>query len=208
MQEPSLDRPLERLWAGDFGDAYAERNADADRGRAEFWSDVLERLAPTSVLEVGCNVGGNLRWIAESVEPSMVAGIDVNSAALSVLSERLPEVDARLATGRDLPYADESFDLVFTTGVLIHQASGDLEAMMKEIVRCSRRWILCGEYADDHEVEVPYRGQPGALFRRDYGSIYKQLAPSLSLAESGFLPRSAASTWDDLTWWIFEKPAS
>jgi len=205
-RDPALDRPLEQLWAGEFGDSYAQRNADAERGRSEFWSDVIERLAPETVLEVGCNVGGNLRWIAESLGPENVAGVDVNRTAIDQVHDRLPGVDARLATGRALPYDDATFDLVFTTGVLIHQATDDLETMMSEIVRCSRRWVLCGEYADDQEVEIPYRGHSGALFRRDYGGIYQRLFPELRLADSGHLARQAETTWDDVTWWIFEKP--
>jgi hypothetical protein len=74
---------------------------------------------------------------------------------------------------------------------------------MSEIVRCSRRYVLCAEYCADQLTEVPYRGQEGALFKRDYGSLYAEIFPELRLADRGFLSR--ADGWDDVTWWLFGR---
>ena len=60
--------------------------------------------------------------------------------------------------------------------------------MMDEIVRCSRRYVLCGEYRADDLEEVPYRGQEGALFRHDYGRLYQERFPSLRLRRGGLPP--------------------
>jgi pseudaminic acid biosynthesis-associated methylase len=199
------DTPLSELWAGSFGDDYAQRNAEADRGRRPFWQATIERLAPVSALEVGCNVGGNLLWLAEILGAENVAGVDVNERALAAARERVPGADLRLASALELPFADASFDLVFTTGVLIHQSSGDLPSVMSEIVRCSRRHVLCGEYFGDEETEVPYRGERGALFRRDYGGLYARAHPELRLVHEEFLTRGPQSSWDDVTVWVFEK---
>jgi pseudaminic acid biosynthesis-associated methylase len=196
---------LERLWAGAFGDAYSERNARAGRGREAFWRALIERLRPATVLEVGCNVGGNLAWIAPLVGPGKVAGVDVNESALGALRARLPGVDARHASGRALPFDDGGFELVFTIGVLIHQGAEELGPMMREIVRCSGRYVLCGEYFAEEEVEVPYRGMTGALFKRDYGRLYERAFPELAVVDTGTLARADEHTWDDVTWWLLEK---
>jgi spore coat polysaccharide biosynthesis protein SpsF len=206
MTDDAFETTHELLWAGDFGDAYVQRNIEAERGRGDFWDEVVDRLAPASALELGCNVGANLRWLAGRLGTANVAGVDVNAGALAELRGRLPGVDARHASGLDVPFPDESFDLVLTVTVLIHQSGAELEAMMREVVRCSRRWVLCAEYADEREVEVPYRGQREALFRRDYGAIYRRAFPELRLVDTGFLARDPSTSWDDVTWWIFEKP--
>ena len=195
---------LKELWSGEFGDQYVDRNAAADEGRRPFWVERMEKLRPSSVLEIGCNVGGNLVWIAEAVGGERVAGVDVNEKALNILRERVPGVDAREASATALPFEDGSFDLVFTTGVLIHQDPGALEQVMREIVRVSGRYVLCGEYYAEELTEVPYRGQEGALFKRDFGGLYQELFPELELVDEGFLPRGEGS-WDDVTWWVFEK---
>lgn len=195
---------LEGLWSGEFGDDYVERNRAASEGRRPFWEHVLGRIEAASALEIGCNVGGNLRWLAALLGAENVAGVDVNERALEVVRSEVPGVDVRVASARELPFADDSFDLVFTTGVLIHQSPEELPRVMDEIVRASRRYVLCGEYRADELEEVPYRGQRGALYKQDYGALYQERFPQLRLLEEGFLPKSEG-VWDDVTYWVFEQ---
>jgi len=194
---------LEELWAGDFGHAYSERNVAAGTGRNGFWDALLSKYPVRRVLEVGCNTGANLQWIAPHLLPGNAYGIDINHEALARLRERVPDVSAVASTARELPFRDRWFDLCFTTGVLIHQPESTLPLVMAEIVRVSRRFVLCGEYYAPQTVEVPYRGMHGALFKRDYGSLYGELFPELRLIDQGILGR--AEGWDDITWWLFEK---
>lgn len=192
---------LEHLWGGEFGNAYSDRNRGAGERREPFWNSVLADFPATRVLEVGCNTGANLRWLTDASRE--VYGVDVNAAALAELRRTLPDVNAVHGFGRDLPFRDGWFDLVFTMGVLIHQAPDALPLVMGEIVRCSRRFVLCGEYFAEKPTEVPYRGQQGALFKRDFGGLYVSLFPELTLRGGGFLSRDDG--WDDVTWWMFEK---
>ena len=196
-------RRLEALWAGGFGDAYISRNASAAQGRDGFWDAALRKYAPRSVLEIGCSTGPNLAWIARAVVPSCIVGIDISERALRELAAAAPGVRPVLGQARRLPFADARFDLVFTAGVLIHQPDDTLAAVMDEIVRCSGRYVLCMEYFAESRVEVPYRGQSGALFKRNYGRLYGERHPELMLRERGFLPRGQG--WDDVTFWWFEK---
>lgn len=195
---------LEQLWSGEFGDAYVERNRSAGDARETFWRSLLAEFPVRSALEVGCNLGGNLRWIAAVIPAQTTYGVDINLKALDELHRSLPEVNALWSPARDLPFRDRWFDLVFTTGVLIHQPDSTLPLVMAEIVRCSRRYVLCGEYYAEQTVEVPYRGQGGALFKRNYGRIYQELFPELRLRKQSFLGH--AEGWDDVTCWVFEKP--
>ena len=201
--EGSEVKRLESLWSGEFGDQYVHRNAAAEKGREAFWRQLLGSTRPESVLEVGCNLGGNLRWVADAVPEREVFGIDINECALEELRSRLPRVNALWGSARDLPFRDRRFDLVFTMGVLIHQSPAVLPLVMAEIVRCSRRYVLCGEYHADELTEVPYRGHRGALWKRDFGGYYQELFPELVLRDQGFLPRGEGS-WDDVTYWLFE----
>jgi pseudaminic acid biosynthesis-associated methylase len=207
-ERPTTDdadvRRLEALWSEEFGDRYVERNRAASEQREPLWRWLHETHPFTSVLEVGCNLGGNLRWLAELVEPREVWGVDINSRALREARAALPEVNAVYSPARSLPFRDARFELVFSTGVLIHQPPEALPVVMSEIVRCSRRYVLCGEYFADELTEVPYRGERGALFKRDWGALYESLFPELRLLERRFEARG--SGWDDVTFWLFEKP--
>lgn len=195
---------LESLWGGEFGDTYTQRNAAASQGRKAFWEKIVALCAPQRVLEIGCNLGGNLHPLSLFLPQRSLYGIDINEGALAQMrGGELSGVNAVWASARDLPFKDGFFDLTFTMGVLIHQPESSLLEVMNEAVRCSRRYVLCGEYADDSTVEVLYRGETGALFRRPYGALYQQNFPALQLVESGIL--GAEQGFDNVTFWLFEK---
>ena len=195
---------LEALWSGDFGNDYVERNLRAYNERGQFWTSLLRTMRPESVLEIGSNVGGNLQWVTDLVPAKHVTGIDVNRKALEELRESLPGVNGVWSSARELPFADQSFDLVFTMGVLIHQPEESLPAIMDEMVRVSSRYVLCGEYYGEETTEVPYRGYRNALFRRDYGGLFAtRFRGELQLAFSGFL--GTEDGFDNVTWWLFEQ---
>lgn len=194
---------LEALWSGEFGDDYVDRNLGAYSQRAGFWQGLMERYRPTSVLEVGCNVGGNLEWLVPHVPAGRIYGVDINAKAIETIRHRVPSVNAVWSPGRELPFRDRLFDLVFTMGVLIHQPDVTLPLVMSEMVRCSNRFVLCGEYFAADAEEIPYRGVEGALFKRDYGGRFAEMFPELELVDTGFLSRDDG--WDDVTWWLFVR---
>ena len=194
---------LERLWSSDFGDQYVDRNAALDPGRSKFWAEIMTETSPRNVLEVGCNLGGNLAHIANHIDAVQIYGVDVNTKALRTLRAALPDVNAVHSLARCLPFRDRMFDLVFTTGVLIHQPDSTLPLVMAEVVRCSNRYVLAGEYYSVETVEVGYRGETGALFKRDYGRLYQEYCPELRLLRKGFLSKDEG--WDDVTFWLFER---
>lgn len=196
-------RRLEELWAGAFGHAYIERNLNAADGRKPFWEAFLSKYPVESILEVGCNIGANLRWICQIVSDGKTVGMDINHLALRRLRKDLPQVHAIRSQACVLPFRKGSFDLVFSAGMLIHQPHSSLAEVMAEIVRCSRRYVGCIEYFSSECVEVPYRGERRALFKRDYGKLYEQRFPGIRLLERGELTRKQG--WDDVTYWMFEK---
>lgn len=207
------DRP-ETAWRGAFGDAYSARNqvsAASLASRARFFARVLQGapLAPDGrILEVGTNIGMNLATLA-SLGSFALHGVDLNLGALGALG-RDPALAgcARVAQAQaeHLPFADGTMDLVFTCGVLIHVPPARLAHACREIVRVSRRYVLCAEYFSPREEEIEYRGQPGLLFKRDFGAFYLDGWPELTVVDYGFLWRRFE--FDDVNWWLFDKRGS
>lgn len=189
---------LEALWAGAFGDDYTERNRDAGEKRGVFWHELLTEVRPESVLEVGCGSGHNLRWVAMHGIPA--TGVDVNESALAGAARYGATY---LASAGDLPFEDGQFDLTFTAGVLIHQPTETLPKVMAGLVRCASRYVLCLEYFHPWALEVSYRGQAGALFKRNYGALYTNLFPGLRCCRKGYLTQEDG--FDNVTYWLFEK---
>jgi pseudaminic acid biosynthesis-associated methylase len=188
------------LWRGQFGAEYIERNKTADmQALTRMWARMLQSIKPGSILEVGANVGLNLQAI-KTISDASLHAVEPNVIARRHLLESGIMADDGDAS--NLPFKNESFDLVFTSGVLIHVHPDNIYAACREIIRVSKRYVLCSEYFSKVEREVPYRGQSGALFTRDFGKLF--LNQGLQLLDYGFFWTGAGCT-DDLTWWLFDK---
>jgi SAM-dependent methyltransferase len=195
---------LETLWAGEFGNAYVDRNLSAGDARGELWLPLMDELRPGSVLEVGCGVGPNLEWITQRVDAKRVTGADINAKALRLLDRRVPRVRGMNAPARQLPISDRSVEFIFTLGLLMHQPAETLDRVMSEMVRISSRYVFCGEYYDTDTAEDAYLGEERALFRRDYGALFLDLFPhELALVREGQVRPD--DEWDVVTWWLFER---
>ena len=198
-------------WKGDFGDEYTKRNAPLPEvlaARLKMWSRILSTLdgaPPESILEVGANLGLNMRVLRLLTQAALTA-VEPNASARARLVEDgvLPAERVHDAFGARLPFADGAHDLVFTSGVLIHVPPADLAATCREIVRVARRYVLAVEYNSEQPVELPYRNHEGLLFKRDFGQFYLDTCPGLAVRDYGFFWRPATGL-DNLTWWLFEK---
>lgn len=201
----------EQLWRGDFGDSYTDRNAISDDKLAALtnhWSRVLrvtESAPPASILEVGANIGLNLRALRRLTGAELIALEPNAKARQRLVADGVVKSDRAIdGLGNAIPLATGSVDLAFTSGVLIHIHPDNLLATCKELYRVSRRYIACIEYFADKPEEVLYRGHTEALFKRDFGSYYLDQFPDLRVLDYGFTWKRV-STLDNLTWWLFEK---
>jgi ubiquinone/menaquinone biosynthesis C-methylase UbiE len=97
---------------------------------AEFRSHAGQRL-----LEIGCGSGCDLLQFAK--HDAVATGVDIADGHLELAGRRLDR-RAQLvkADGRDLPFADGSFDYVYSHGVIHH--SDEPERIASEILRVLR----------------------------------------------------------------------
>lgn len=199
------------FWRGDFGDNYIERNrpdAENIRPRLQLWSQILSRMAgrpPKSILEVGANVGINLRTLSLLSNAELWAVEPNDKARSQLVSDRIVSQDKVFGgSGAELGLPDQSIDLVFTSGVLIHIHPDDLLDNCRQMHRVSRRYIGCIEYFSDSPVELKYRDHANKLFKRDFGGFWMDNFPDLQLVDYGFAWKRMTGL-DNLTWWLFEK---
>ncbi len=186
------DLRMEVVWSGGYGDDYFDEVHDTEH-RAKFWTQLLDSYPGIqTALEVGCGKGVNLAYLKDRAE---VHGIDINQKALDSVSEGIP---THLCSATDLPFEDESFDLVFTAGVLLHAPPLELPLQMAEVVRCSSRYVLALEYAG--ECVRFWRHHAEGVWHRNYGELYEGLG--LKLLDAGEVDEDS---WKGVTWWMFEK---
>jgi SAM-dependent methyltransferase len=105
-------------------------------GFKEYASLIVRTFRPQRVLEVGCATGiivNNLRNL----------GIDVTGIDISEYATRNAVCDSVLrASAADLPFADDSFDVVFGCHCIEHIPPFLLDRTIEEQARVSRRWVF------------------------------------------------------------------
>ena len=80
----------EKFWQGDFGKEYIERNMSTNLigANTSFFSKIISRTGSlSSVLELGCNIGMNLKAIRKLLPECALTGVEINPDAASILNE-------------------------------------------------------------------------------------------------------------------------
>lgn len=182
-------------WSGDFGKEYTDRNAfsleELDTlykskygvTRTELNQRFLEGMDRSiRVLEVGSNVGNQLLCL-QSMGFVNLYGIELQSYAVELSKARTKRINIIEGSAFDIPYKDGYFDLVFTSGVLIHINPDDLNTAMREIYRCTSEYIWGFEYYADKYSEIPYRGRRNLLWKADFAKLYQDEFRDLELVK-------------------------
>lgn len=112
-------------------------------GHAEYrlMSNELTLPAEGRVLDVGCGTGWFTRQLA-ALPGLQVTGIDLDADSLAFARSRDARSTYLLADALALPFADNSFDQVFSVAALCFTT--DWQKAVSEIVRVTRRRFAIG----------------------------------------------------------------
>jgi len=194
-----------------FGRQYYDKRKDPIGG---FWNSQIESPAMSrildplvkekNILDAGCGAGAFTARIAERAQSCV--GIDISTTMISIARENHPNVKFQVASLADLPFDDQTFDLVYSSLVLHYFQ--DLKTPLKEIYRVLKpqgSFVLSIHHpfteviiAND-EAGVPFKvgkyfhqdkyewGMAGMLLE-SYHHTFQNI--SLAARETGFMIRS------------------
>ena len=180
-------------WGGEFGKEYTERNAISlskldDLYRKNYGvtrTELNERFLKgidrsIMILEVGSNIGNQLLYL-QKMQFYNLYGIEFQCQAVELSKSNTKSINIVQSTVFDIPYRNRFFDLVFTSGFLIHINPSDINIAMKEIHRCARRFIWGFEYYADEYTEIIYRGNRNLLWKANFARMYLNQFEDLEL---------------------------
>lgn len=182
-----------KTWSGDFGKEYTDRNPHSPEEmnalykknfgvtRTEMNQEFVGTLPrPLKTLEVGSNVGVQLQCL-QKMGFSNLTGIELQPYAVTLARKRTRNITFMQGSAFSLPFNDRTFDLVFTSGVLIHIAPSDIGKALEEIHRVSKTYIWGFEYFAKRHTEVRYRGKSNLLWKADFAKQYLKRWKDLQL---------------------------
>lgn len=110
--------------------------------------ELIELRPGMDALDVGCGPGALTEVLAERLGPDHVKGIDPSKAFVAAARQRLPDVRVVEGNAEDLPYADDSFDVVVAQ-LVVHFMRRPVPAL-REMSRVARPGGFIGATVWDH----------------------------------------------------------
>ena len=187
--------PQEEFWAGDFGEEYISRNA------------LKQANNLSSCLELGANIGMNLKALKLLYPKIELKAVEINPAAANLLAEFIDHANIFKGSIYEYPITNK-VDLVLIKTVLIHINPEMLSTVYEKMYQASSRYILVCEYYNTTPVSITYRGHTDRLFKRDFAGEMLEKYSDLTLIDYGFAyHRIPPFLNDDITWFLMEKRA-
>lgn len=197
----------ESFWAGEFGDSYTKRNIGAQwvASNLSLFSKALSKTENIrSILELGANLGLNLRALRQLLPQAKLSAVEINARAVAELKQ-LGGIAVHHKSILDFQPRKLS-DLVLIKGVLIHLNPDKLPEVYDLLHAASARYICLAEYYNPSPVAIPYRGHTDRLFKRDFTGELMNRHPDLRLIDYGFVYHGDPNyPQDDITWFLLEK---
>ena len=100
----------------------------------------IAKLNVGTIVEVGAGSGRDLEELHR--RGHAVVFSDFSPGAIYRFSRRNPNIPAMVVDCRHLPFCDNSFDLVFSLGLLEHFERKDRKTIIQEKLRVARRYLL------------------------------------------------------------------
>lgn len=173
-----------QAWMGEFGKEYTERNVltleemellykkQYGVTRTEMNSKFIGDLdRDIKVLEVGSSIGNQLLCLQKAGFNNLY-GIELQPYAVELSKSRTKGINIIQGSAFDIPFKNDFFDLVFTSGLLIHIAPGDINAVLDEIYRCTKQYIWCFEYYSEEYTQINYRGHADLLWKANFSQLF------------------------------------
>jgi pseudaminic acid biosynthesis-associated methylase len=200
----------EQLWASEHTEAYIERSSGPLllAAKTALYAQILSHVRDVkSVIEFGPNIGMNLQAIRTLLPNVQQTAVEISPAAAEILRKKQ---DIEVFNESLLNFKpSRTWDLAFTMGVLIHVNPDRLRDAYDLLYHASSRYVLMIEYYNPSPMMIMHRGLPDQMFKRDFAREMLAAHSDLNLLEYGFIyHRDPVFPLDDVTWFLFEKPAA
>ena len=154
-------RRVARQFGKEFFDGERQYGYGGFKYFSRFWQPVIPTFQKhfgltgrSSLLDVGCAKGFMLHDLVELIPDITVRGVDVSDYAITHAMDDIKS-KVQVADARELPFADNSFDVVIAINTIHNLDRDDCAQALREIERVSRKgsFIPVDAYRNEDEKE-------------------------------------------------------
>jgi len=158
----------------EFWDNYTEKNElKYNEEFSKFTRDLATSLRCTSVLEIGCGTGIDLRLFPKTFQ---IFGVDLNENALDIAKEKLSIADFKKGDITNLPFEDSSIDFIFTHQLLNYLDDKTLEKGISEMYRVSKKYVMNCEKFEENEKQIDENQKFRNMYKRWNNYVVKVIS--------------------------------
>lgn len=197
------------FWKGSFGDNYIERNRSKKlvKNNYYFFKKIFykNKLEIKSMIEIGPNIGLNIKAIKKICKLEHVTGIEINQKACFKL-KNIKNVE--VINESILNFSTKKlYDLVLCKAILIHIDPKKIQRVFQSIYNVTKRGshVLFAEYYSKDLKKIVYRNNINKLFKDDFASKFLEKYSNFMLIDYGFCYHKDKYPQDDLTWFLMKR---
>jgi len=156
------DRMIARKFGRDFFDGDRKHGYGGFGYLPRFWQPVIPTFqehfnldSSSSLLDVGCAKGFMIHDMTELIPGITVKGVDISEYAIeNAIDSIKPHV--QVANAMNLPFEDNSFDVVIAINTLHNLDKEDFAVALREVERVSRKgaFVTVDAFRDEEEKEA------------------------------------------------------
>ncbi len=164
LEKTEKDRAIARKFGKEFFDGKRKHGYGGFNYDPKFWQPVVPTFEKhfnlkksSSLLDVGCAKGFMLYDISRMIPGIDIQGIDISEYAINnSLDEIKPYL--KIADAKELPYKDNSFDVVISINTVHNLDESECAVALKEIERVSKvnSFITVDAYNNEEEKEAMF----------------------------------------------------
>jgi ubiquinone/menaquinone biosynthesis C-methylase UbiE len=136
-------------WMVERGEDFWKNNKVASGQYLPYKKKLVEKIKsfnPVSILDIGCGAGHDLELLRKEFPNAKLAGLDISESAVIETLKKVPDAQVIMGKADDLPFENNSFDVVITDAVLIDVPPEKIEKVRDEIMRVAKKGVVLAEF--------------------------------------------------------------